>query len=181
MANEQYIVNGYSFVSKSEYERAKKEQVNIEKIKATIDINDVPSVLEMYEKLTSKKYFTTQVGLSFLAEMREYLCANGIEDVSYVKVSPAVSMKILEDYKKMKRQLETSEEKVNKLQFRNRQLFVFVVTLIICVVGMIFMIVTSDNLGYINAEEKVLNKYSAWEEDLKQREQAIIQREEELK
>ncbi|CCX86033.1 unknown [Clostridium sp. CAG:590] len=41
--------------------------------------------------------------------------------------------------------------------------------------------VINPNAEYVNTENKVLNKYSAWEEDLKQREQAVKEKEEQLK
>ena len=54
------------------------------------------------------------------------------------------------------------------------------IALIVIIIGMFWIVITSDNLGYFNAEDKVLNKYSSWEEELNAREAAIRQREEEL-
>ena len=46
------------------------------------------------------------------------------------------------------------------------------------VIGMFFIIVTNDNLGYFDAEEKVLDKYSAWQERLETWEEELENREE---
>ena len=62
-----------------------------------------------------------------------------------------------------------------------QRMSIVIVALVIMVVGMFVIAVINPNAGYLNTENKVLNKYSAWEEDLQQREQAVKEKEEQLK
>ena len=52
--------------------------------------------------------------------------------------------------------------------------------LIATIIAMFAITLTSDHSGYFNVEEKVLNKYSDWEDELNQREQKIKDLEDEL-
>ena len=62
-----------------------------------------------------------------------------------------------------------------------QRMSIVIIALVIMVVGMFVIAVINPNAGYVNTENKVLNKYSAWEEDLQQREQAVKEKEEQLK
>jgi len=52
--------------------------------------------------------------------------------------------------------------------------------LIFIIVGMFIIAAVNPNVGYINTENKILNKYSAWQEDLERREAAVKEKEEQL-
>jgi lipopolysaccharide export LptBFGC system permease protein LptF len=54
---------------------------------------------------------------------------------------------------------------------------IVIVALLAIIIGMFVIAVINPNVGYINTERKVLNKYSAWEEDLQLREEEIKQKE----
>ena len=56
-----------------------------------------------------------------------------------------------------------------------------IVALIFIIVGMFIIAAVNPNVGYINTENKILNKYSAWQEDLERREAAVKEKEEQLK
>lgn len=174
------IVDGYMFRNAAETERAMKEYENIKRIKKSINIDNPEDVKKMYIKLVEKKYFVTPVGLGFLHEMREYLVSvTGDEELEPIPVPGMVAMKPKNDvltssaYTKLKQQYETLEKNKSKL-------VIAVVALAIVVVGMFFIVVTNENLGYFNAEEKVLNKYSAWQERLQSWENELIEREDAL-
>ena len=67
------VIDGYVFASSLDAKLAIKEQSAISKIKDSLDINNMENVYETYNKLVSKNYFSTPVGMSFLHEMRDYL------------------------------------------------------------------------------------------------------------
>lgn len=173
------VVGGYVFSNSSETARAQKEYDNIQKLKHKIDINDMEGVRELYVKLTQKQYFTTPVGLGFLHEMREFLTEQ-LGDYSL----PPISVPAPKSGKKDDIFLESKYQKLgedyNHLVVLKKKLIVIIVALVVLIAGMFIIVVTNENLGYFNAEEKVLNKYSAWEEELSIWEQELIEREEEL-
>ena len=78
------------------------------------------------------------------------------------------------------RQFEKLKQENESLNNIKQKLIIAIVAMLVVIVGMVFIVITNDNLGYFNAEEKVLNKYAAWEERLSGWEDELIQREAEL-
>ena len=73
-----YVVNGFSFESEKEAERAKKEVESIRIIREQTKLDNPEIILKLYNTLLKKRYFKTQIGISFLVELREYLCTSSI-------------------------------------------------------------------------------------------------------
>ena len=48
--------------------------------------------------------------------------------------------------------------------------------LLISVVSMMLLAATSDNVNILNYENKLIDKYSSWEQELEEREQAVKER-----
>ncbi len=174
------IVDGYMFRNAAETERAMKEYENIKRIKTSINIDNIEDVKKMYNKLVEKNYFVTPIGVGFLHEMREYIVSvTGDESLEPVHVPGMVIKKPKDDgvtgkaYIKLQQQYQALEKVKSKL-------VIAVIALAVIVIGMFFIVVTNENLGYFNAEEKVLNKYSAWQERLQSWENELIEREDAL-
>ncbi len=176
------IIDGYSFVSSRDVKLAIKEKNAIEKIKDSINIQNTESVYETYNKLVLKNYFVTPVGMSFLHEMRDYLKQfyeeTELKPIVVVDRRPKVEddFKLELNYK----QLEKLKQENARLNSIKQKLVIAVVSMFIIIMGMLFIVVTNENLGYFNAEEKVLNKYASWQERLENWEEELIQREEAL-
>ena len=64
-------------------EREKKEQAYITQLKKNMNPEDVAGLYHLYQKLTEKSYFRTDVGFGFLAELRDYLLKNGYQIDAY--------------------------------------------------------------------------------------------------
>ncbi len=181
-AMDKMIIDGYEFSSGRDAKLAIKEKSIIDKIKVSIDIKDTKNVYDTYNKLVSKNYFVTPVGLTFLNEMREYLMQfYSAEELKYISV-PARTVQN-EDVQL----LERSNNEIHKLEIENirlsklvKRLTIAAVAMIILIIGMFFIVVTNENLGYFNAEEKILNKYSGWQERLEGWEEELMEREEQL-
>lgn len=179
---EKLVVNGYKFSNSIDAKLAVKEQNAIIKIQESIDVSDTTALYEMYNKLVSKNYFSTPVGLGFLHEMRDYLRQfydeADLKPIAVVNnIEKNQNNQTMNITLKQFEQLKDENEKLTKLKGK---FVVAVVTMIIIIVGMIFIVVTNENLGYFNAEEKVLNKYSAWQERLESWEEELMRREYEL-
>ncbi|MBQ8166138.1 MAG: hypothetical protein IJZ96_03780 [Lachnospiraceae bacterium] len=176
------IVDGYEFSSGRDAKLAIKEKSIIEKIKSGIDINDTKNVYDTYNKLVSKNYFVTPVGLTFLTEMRDYLTQfYSVDELKNINVP---SRTVQNEDEKL---VLHSNNQIHKLELENTRLSklvkvltVAVIAMVILIIGMFFIVITNENLGYFNAEEKILNKYSAWQERLEGWEQELIEREEQL-
>jgi hypothetical protein len=73
---------------------------------------------------------------------------------------------------------ETSDKYlIRRLRLVNRVLLVLCITLLLCVIGMFYVNSTINSPTILNYEEKILDKYSAWEQELTQREAAVKEKE----
>ena len=72
------------------------------------------------------------------------------------------------------------EAQIQALLLIKKRMAIVIAALAVMVLSMFVIAAVNPNVGYINTEKKILNKYSAWEEDLKQREQAIKEKEEQF-
>lgn len=173
-------LDGYIFSDEKIYMRAQKENQMIDKLKESLKPDDTEAMYQVYNRLVDNRCFITPIGVGFLHEMREYLADTmGDDNVQPVPVPKQYIVK--------NQPLDFTAGKVEKLRSENNalkavksRLIIAVVALCVIVIGMIFIVVSNENLGYFNAEEKVLNKYSAWQERLEAWEEQLIEREEQL-
>ncbi len=179
---EKLIIDGFLFASKRDAKMAIKEKQAIDKIKDSLDIKNTQSVFDTYNKLVAKNYFTTPVGITFLYEMRDYLKQfydqEQLAPITIVNTKPKQEENV--NYELNYRQLEKLRTENDRLESLKKKLMVAVAAMAIIIVGMVFIVITNENLGYFNAEEKVLNKYASWQERLENWEQELIRREDEL-
>lgn len=176
--DDKLVVDGFIFRSKREFDKAKKEYETIKELKQKMDMNNQENVIEIYNRLVSKRYFQTPVGLTFLHELRVFL-KEGNDNVSVAYV-PVVSSGGVKNRSEQNRQYMELQKQYNKQSMTKNRLILAIVSMIIVIVGMIFIMATNENVGYFNAEEKVLNKYSAWEERLQKWEEELTIREDKL-
>lgn len=85
----------------------------------------------------------------------------------------------------MMREQNSAEHKQKKLLEKYRKSFqislFFAIVFAVVVVGMfIITFLSKDNVNIINYENKLIDRYEAWEQELQQREEAIKQKEAEL-
>mgnify|MGYP007070002420 CR=1 FL=1 len=178
MGEDSHIVDGFVFSSLAEAQTASKEQKNIEIIRQRTPLQDPKAAYSLYCKLIERNMFKTNVGYGFLYELRHYLvedCGYSEDDLPTVAVLSNGSGDIFADIKR-----ESLENKIQGLKLSIRRMTIVIIALVAIIVGMFVVAVINPNVGYVNTERKVLNKYSAWEEDLQSREEAVKQREKEL-
>ena len=74
------------------------------------------------------------------------------------------------------------EQKKEGKNYKGRCQFFMVTSLIllISVVSMLLLAATSDNVNILNYENKLIDKYSSWEQELEEREQAVKEQEQAL-
>lgn len=178
MDKDELIVKGFLFPNYKEAQVAKKELKNIEVIRTKTDFSNKNALIELYNKLIEKNFFRTVIGYEFLSEIRgilteDYYCSE--EQLPSIKVSymnPSDQVKVMN--------IERLEEKVDKDKTMIKRLSIAVIALAVVIIGMFFIAATNKNVGYINTENKILDKYSGWQEELENREKAVIEKEAEL-
>ncbi len=178
MDKESLVVEGFVFPSYKEAQIAQKEQANIEAIRKRMQGSDGKAQYELYNKLMERSMFHTMVGYSFLYEMRHRL----MEVYGYREQElPNIELPKRMEYDKVA-QLNQSkmETKLQDLMVIKTRMSITIVVLLLVIVGMFIIAAVNPNVGYINAEHKLLNKYSAWQEDLEEREAVVKEKEEQL-
>lgn len=178
MENESLIVEGFVFSSIKEAQIAMKEQKNIEVIRERTEFSNPEAIYELYVKLMERNMFKTIIGYNFLYELRNTL----ITEFSYDEQKlPTIHLPQNMEYDKVSRLNQgVMEMKIEQLLLVKKRMSIVIAALAFMVIAMFVIAAVNPNVGYVNTERKVVDKYSAWQEDLEQREQAVKEKEKEL-
>ncbi|MDD5949026.1 MAG: hypothetical protein PUC39_04775 [Lachnospiraceae bacterium] len=177
---ELYYVDGYAFETREEYNLALREQKNIHTLMKKIDMQDRDSILVVYKRLASRGILVTPIGLSFLHSLRDTLVHEfHMEETELPMISVAIKResKSSQDSDFTKEQLVRENQKKTGTILR---LKIVIGGLLVIVIGMFILTAVNPDVGYIRSENKLVNKYSAWEEELKAREAAVKEKEQKL-
>lgn len=178
MEKDALVVDGFVFPSAQEAQIAIKEQKNIEIIRSRMEDSDEKALYELYTKLMERQMFKTMIGFSFLSELRHRL----INEYSYSPEElPTVTLPKRMEYDKVDTiNQSVLDTRVEELLLIKKRMTITIVALVFMVLAMFVIAAVNPNVGYVNTENKILNKYSAWQEDLEQREKAVKEKEAEL-
>lgn len=196
---ETYEAGGFVFRTKKEAELAQREIEGTKYLRQKLDMENPNAVFSIYQNLIEQDLFETPVGYCFLKELRDYLLMIPAISNEEVLAIPIRYPQTEEEEKKQKkeqkkeeqrkeRQREKEKAKNKKEQkkegknYKGRCQFFMVTSLIllISVVSMMLLAATSDNVNILNYENKLIDKYSSWEQELEDREQAVKEQEQAL-
>ena len=153
-------------------EAEKKELEGIQYIREKNDMNNMKKVLALYNKLMERELFHTQTGIAFMEQLKEQLIA-----------SPEIKNQDIWGYKEEKTE-DTKEnvqkEKENLYKYRYYNSLIINIILIAALILGFFITTNSKNVNILNYENRLIDKYSAWEEQLKERESIVTEREKAL-
>lgn len=196
---ETYEAGGFVFRTKKEAELAQREIEGTKYLRQKLDMENPNAVFSIYQNLIEQDLFETPVGYCFLKELRDYLLMIPVISNEEVLAIPIRYPQTEEEEKKQKkeqkkeeqrkeRQREKEKAKNKKEQkkegknYKGRCQFFMVTSLIllISVVSMMLLAATSDNVNILNYENKLIDKYSSWEQELEEREQAVKEQQQAL-
>ncbi len=140
------------FIGGKMNEAEKKELKGIEYIRQTNNLNDIKTVLALYNKLMEKEIFQTSVGIEFMEGLRKSL----------------IDSKEIQNHDIYGYQAEQPKEEKNTKENKYKLIGFYITT-------------NSKNINILNYENKLLDKYSAWEAELKERESIVAEKEKALK
>ena len=172
------IVGGFVFPSYKEAQNAIKEQKNIEIIRQRTPMTDGKSVYKVYTKLVEGDMFHTMVGYSFLYELRSKLIFEfqySEEELLNVTLPKQMDYDVV-----TKKNKDVMDAKISRLMVVKKRMQIVIFALVVMIVAMFVIAVINPNAHYIDVENKVLNRYASWEEELDLREQAVKDKEAEL-
>lgn len=181
MAEEKWIISGYEFATKGDYEKAKKEAESVMYIKAHTDMTDTQQVLKIYNKASDMKMFQTVVGYEFMHQLYAILVKKKVMEPEYLKTIPvckqAKERDLPEDVESANRLSEQYRVLYEDSKEKRKQQKIIIVFLILLIGAMVAMVYFNYNTY---DENEVLDKYSTWEAELEEREAALKEKEEAL-
>ena len=195
--NKVITVSGFAFDNPKIGEEALKEQEAVEYVSKQLNFDDTKSLLALYNQMVSRRMFHTQVGISYLKSIQDYLLRSDV-DPATIEAIPISEEELLESNEKDVKNKGNctagnksnasddlkAKQREKKLIAKNSRLtklsvafIVISVVLLLTVVGMFIIANTSDNPTVLNYEEVLQNKYASWEQDLERREEDLQRKE----
>jgi len=165
-----YTYQGFTFQSDAELAEAKKEAEVVAYIRSQADLSNVKTVLKLYNRLIEKGTLGTVLGISFLKELRSRALESGAVAESSLRPLP-------EPVKENKAQSEKKISKDRKLmelyKERSKRLTFTVVVLCIVIVVLFAIRMFGTASPFTDYEQKVLDEYAGWKEELTEKEEAL--------
>lgn len=181
MENQEMLeVDGYLFTQK-EAQLALQEKKRAEYLENHLDFNNPKQILNVYRRAIEEKIFTTPVGTEYLKRLQQYLNTKQVEgEIPPITVYAGLEPKQQESFEVSSN--KAKKQNAKKRSVRNALLLSILLNLILAamVIGMFVITIKSDNPNILNYERVLTDKYSAWEEELTQRERTVREKEHEL-
>lgn len=166
----EYTYQGFVFTSEEELTEAKKEAEVVAYIRSQADLGNVKTVVKLYNRLIEKGTLVTVLGIAFLKELRSRALENGTVAESSLKPlpEPVKKEKVRFDPKmtKERKLLEFYKEKSKRLTFT-----VVVLCIVIVILFAIRLFGTAS--PFTDYEQKVLDEYAGWKEELTEQEERL--------
>ena len=188
MAESKWVIKDYEFQGKAEYETAKKEAETVEYIKANMNFSNEENVLKVYNKLLDKENFRTIIGYEFLLTLRRHMIKNKMLPEENVRPIPIYKIIGAKKEKKEKVEISDYEKEMKRYQLLYENLKakrtsskIIIAFLALIIAGMLAITFFSDNSVISNYENKIINKYENWQQQLETKEKELNEREKNLK
>ena len=165
-----YTYQGFTFRSEEELAEAKKEAEVVAYIRSQADLGNVKTVVKLYNRLIEKGTLVTSLGIAFLQELRSRALESGLvaESSLHSLPEPVKKEQLQQERKpsKEKKLLEFYKEKSKRLTFT-----VVVLCVVIAVLFAIRLFGTAS--PFADHEQKVLDQYAGWKEELTEKEEQL--------
>lgn len=176
MEEKQFIVDQYLFETEEEYELAMSEKKKIQYIDEHTDYRAVENIAVLYKRMTETNMFQTPVGYAYLERLREFLVRSGAktDNLPGIPVKKKIS---LAGHKELVRENRQLKEALEKRKRKNSIVLTVCIALGIMVIALFAVAFTGEHPNILNYENVILDKYSSWEQELTERENAVREKE----
>ena len=165
-------LDGYEFLNKRDFVKAGKEKEIVEQMKGSVNWKNPSVAYKLYNKILDKNSFSTIIGIDFLKELREIIVQTGINTEEGLRPIPVKKQEVkVDEYQALYEESKTS----------NRIKLIIILFLSLMIVGMLGVSYFTPYNVFSDYEKKIENQYSVWEEELKEREALLDEREAALK
>ncbi|MCD7824432.1 MAG: hypothetical protein LUH14_00455 [Clostridiaceae bacterium] len=193
---QKYVIEGYSFSSRAEYDRALKERETIAYLRANTKTEDVKAAYKIYKTSVDKKSFQTVFGLQYMGELRKRLLtaesvtedmldpipleARSFSGASQNASSAGELDRARQQEKKYKEAYENAKAGSRIKNFLILVLVLLVAAMLVVTYKSQYSVFTYFTDYKENMREELVDEYEQWEEELQQKEEELQQKEDEL-
>ena len=170
---EELMVGGFVFETEEAAKKAKDELQGIDVVRNKINMRSPENVLEVYNKLIDKRLCKTPVGYSYLHDLQKYLQnTNTIpkESIREIPIEP-IRRRVVREFQNEGE--EKRQKEIMKYRDKFRTSLFFNLIFGIAVIIVLYLATTGDSINIINYENKIIDKYESWEQELTEREEAV--------
>lgn len=171
------IVNGYLFGSAEDAELARQEAKKTEYLDTHMDYSNQENILLVYKKALNSRIFKTPIGLDYLKKLRTTMIENGMDEHEIPPV--LVNMQYERHFRAENIGPAPRILPMKKETFKSKFIVSVLVNLVLvaAVAAMFYIAINSSAPNILNYEEALTNKYAQWEQDLKERETILKEKE----
>lgn len=178
------VINGYSFETQEEYDKALEEKKSIERLMKKVNLDKGELLVALYSGLITQNKLSTVIGLEYLCRLRDliinkkYAKAADLPPIQTgsFKAERAVGYKLADT----KQRLQDEKTQTQRYKDRARTLFILNIALFIIIGVMMYIATTGNNVNILNYERKLVDKYAGWDAQLTEREQQVREAERRL-
>ena len=176
-------MGGFDFYTARDVKLAEAEQRKADYLEERIDYTQPESILYVYDQAIHEQIFRTPVGILYLKKLQDFLRKQPEIDPEKIKPIPLYDTYVIDRQSKedpdnpSPQTLKKREAAVTRFQIS----VVLNVLLILAVCVMFMISLSSDQPNIYNYERVLQDKYASWEQELTEREQAVRDKELDLK
>lgn len=178
-------VGGYLFYTEKDARIARAEQQKIEYLEARINYSEPEKIRYIYEQTIRERLFKTPIGWKYLEKLHDFLLAQPeIAPDSVIDIPLYMTFD-----SEVREQVNPARERVipSKKKDRDKEKERFILSVILnvllaaAIICMFYISFVSEHPNIINYERALAGKYASWEQELTEREEAVREKELELK
>ncbi|MBP5599007.1 MAG: hypothetical protein IK121_00235 [Lachnospiraceae bacterium] len=180
MANiEELTFDGYVFANAQDLELAKSEAKKIAYIEAHADMSNIGVVKGVYEKAIEERYFQTPIGLEYLRDMQKAYSdsKNGAEELRPIPLYTTFKRIDFSEKSKAQTRMTKAQKKELSLRMKYRNAVLIAGIFFFLCVAMLAITMRGSTINALNYKTAVTNQYSEWEQELREREIKVKERE----
>lgn len=179
---EALTVDGYIFATPEDAEIAKNEIRKIEYIESHTDMSNIAIVKSIYEKALQERFFQTPIGFEYMRDLQKILTSGGVGEDLIKPIPLYTTFKRIDLNKndKVKTRVSKAEKKEMSLKLKYRNAVLTAAILFVLCIAMFLITLHGTTPNALNYKNAITNQYAEWEQELKERETVIREKEREL-
>ena len=179
-----YSAEGYGFYTEKDAALAENERHKVEYLEARLDYKNPEGILRFYNKVIEERVFKTPVGFYFLMNLQQILKKQtriAEDSIADFPMYVTFDSEFRDQASPARNRIRVQEKKPEPKRSTLLPISLIInAGLIVAVIAMFAIALKADQPNILNYEKALTNRYSNWEPQLTERENAVRQREREL-